>query len=218
MMRRLLLFVVVSIALLAPVVPTLAQDGTTVLDTIAANDQLNTLHSAIIAAGLVGELSGPGPYTIFAPTDDAFRALPTATLEALNSNPAALADLVRAHVIVGEAPADTPGGADASGALQASNGVVILIDAVLTPPPSAQVIAAAAESIPVDEIVLILGAAPIYIDPPTHGNQIIPSGSGLLLCQTAWISELRGNFAKLRDLPGWIPTNSFVFGSSGFGC
>jgi uncharacterized surface protein with fasciclin (FAS1) repeats len=55
----------------------------TVVDIIVNSDVHNTLEAAVIAAELADDLSGEGPFTVFAPTDDAFAALPEGTVEAL---------------------------------------------------------------------------------------------------------------------------------------
>src|SRR5689334_11239744 len=55
----------------------------TIADTPAANPQLTTLNKLINDAGLADTLRGPGPYTMFAPTDEAFKAVPAATLDAI---------------------------------------------------------------------------------------------------------------------------------------
>ncbi|MEI2421249.1 fasciclin domain-containing protein, partial [Arthrospira platensis SPKY2] len=56
---------------------------TTVVDVVVNSDVHNTLEAAVVAAGLVETLSGDGPFTVFAPTDAAFAALPAGTVEAL---------------------------------------------------------------------------------------------------------------------------------------
>ena len=68
---------------------------------IASSDkQLSTLVSALKAAGLVETLQGPGPYTVFAPTNDAFNKLPSETLQSLlkPENKQALTDILTYHV------------------------------------------------------------------------------------------------------------------------
>lgn len=67
-----------------------------------ATPVLSTLVTAINTAGLAGTLSGPGPFTVFAPTNAAFEALPDGVLESLIANPAALADLLTYHVVSGD--------------------------------------------------------------------------------------------------------------------
>ena len=77
----------VSLALLVAlaflVVPTQAQDKKDIVDTAIAAGSFNTLVTAVKAAGLVETLKSKGPFTVFAPTDEAFAKVPKATLDAL---------------------------------------------------------------------------------------------------------------------------------------
>lgn len=63
---------------------------------------LSTLVTAINTAGLANTLSGPGPFTVFAPTNQAFDNLPDGVLDALLANPAALAEILQYHVVSGK--------------------------------------------------------------------------------------------------------------------
>ncbi len=74
----------------------------TVVDIIVNSPDHDTLEAAVIAAGLADDLSGTGPFTVFAPTDDAFKALPEGTIEALLADPTGtLADILLYHVASG---------------------------------------------------------------------------------------------------------------------
>ncbi|NJL75841.1 MAG: T9SS type A sorting domain-containing protein [Saprospiraceae bacterium] len=75
---------------------------TTVVDIIVNSDVHNTLEAAVGAAGLVEALSGEGPFTVFAPTDAAFAALPAGTVEALLADIPALTNILLYHVLAGE--------------------------------------------------------------------------------------------------------------------
>lgn len=124
-------------------------------------ESLSTLVTAVKAAGLVETLSGNGPFTVFAPTNAAFEALPEGTLEMLlkPENKDKLVAVLTYHVIAGkvyskdlnegqtaktvqgeEIEVSLKGGAKISGAnvtkadIKASNGVVHVIDAVILPP------------------------------------------------------------------------------------
>lgn len=125
---------------------------------------LTTLATAIDAADLEATLNGPGPFTLFAPTNAAFAALPAGTLQTLlqPANQAALQDLLRYHVLAGNVSSATavglPGATTVQGGeliidsvggglylndarvttadVAATNGVIHVIDAVLTPPVS----------------------------------------------------------------------------------
>jgi len=73
-----------------------------IVDTAIAAGNFNTLVTAVTEAGLAGALSGEGPLTVFAPTDDAFAKLPAGTLESLLADKAALASILKYHVVPGE--------------------------------------------------------------------------------------------------------------------
>ncbi|MDV7999927.1 fasciclin domain-containing protein [Rhodococcus sp. IEGM 1408] len=74
-----------------------------IVDTAIAAGDFTTLTQALGAAGLVETLKGPGPYTVFAPTDEAFEALPEGQLDALLADPTGdLAEILKFHVIDGE--------------------------------------------------------------------------------------------------------------------
>ena len=139
--------------------PTMAQPGT-IVDVAAANPDFETLVAAVTAADLAETLSGDGPFTVFAPTDEAFDALPEGLLDALllPENKDALTSILTYHVLSGEVMAadvtagevdtvegspieiTTDGGVKVNDAnvvttdVDASNGVIHVIDAVLVPP------------------------------------------------------------------------------------
>jgi len=79
----------------------LAQSGApaTVVDVVTANESLSTLAQALEAAGLVETLSGEGPFTVFAPSNEAFGALPEGELERLLANPDELRQVLAYHVV-----------------------------------------------------------------------------------------------------------------------
>jgi uncharacterized surface protein with fasciclin (FAS1) repeats len=81
-----------------------APQPTTVVDVIVNSDVHNTLEAAVVAAGLVETLSGTGPFTVFAPTDAAFAALPAGTVETLLADPTgALTQILLYHVVGAQA-------------------------------------------------------------------------------------------------------------------
>lgn len=75
-----------------------------IVDTAVAADDFNTLVAAVKAADLVGTLKGKGPFTLFAPTDEAFSKLPEGTLESLlkPENKSKLAAILTYHVVPGK--------------------------------------------------------------------------------------------------------------------
>jgi len=95
---------------------TVAEDGATttapaetgtIVDIAAGNPDFSTLVELVTAAGLGETLSGSGPFTVFAPTNEAFAAVPADTLAALQADPTgALTDVLKLHVISGEVDAE----------------------------------------------------------------------------------------------------------------
>ncbi|GIU86242.1 MAG: hypothetical protein KatS3mg009_0757 [Acidimicrobiia bacterium] len=138
----------------------------TIVDVAAATPDLSTLVTAVQTAGLTETLSGEGPFTVFAPTNEAFAAIPADKLDAILADTELLTQILTYHVVSGEYPAsavaDLPdvatgaavptvegqdvtivAGADGVRVneanvvqpdVEASNGVVHVIDAVLLPP------------------------------------------------------------------------------------
>lgn len=135
--------------------------GPSIVELAAGNDDLSTLVAAVKAAGLVGVLSGDGPYTVFAPTNAAFAKLPEGTVESLlkPENKDQLTAILTYHVVSGKVKAadvvkldsaktvegssvtitatDAGVKVDAANVIMtdiaASNGVVHVIDSVLMP-------------------------------------------------------------------------------------
>lgn len=132
-----------------------------IVDTAAANGSFKTLVAAVQAAGLVDTLKGAGPFTVFAPTDEAFAALPAGTVEDLlkPENKEKLVEILTYHVVAGkvmstdlkdgmkaatvegaEVTIDLDGGPMVNDAkvvtadVAADNGVIHVIDKVLIPP------------------------------------------------------------------------------------
>ena len=80
----------------------------TIVDIAAGNPDFSTLVTALRAAGLVDTLNGPGPFTVFAPTNAAFAALPAGTLDSLlqPENQAQLQNVLTYHVVPGSITSD----------------------------------------------------------------------------------------------------------------
>ncbi len=89
-------------------------EGKSILETAVAAGSFKTLAAAVGAAGLTDTLSGPGPFTVFAPTDDAFAKLPKGTLDTLlkPENKRKLADILTYHVVAGDVRAEKAIGLD----------------------------------------------------------------------------------------------------------
>ncbi len=76
-----------------------------IVETAVSAGSFKTLVTAVQAAGLAPTLSSPGPFTVFAPTDEAFARLPAGTVENLLKDKAALAKVLTYHVVAGRHPA-----------------------------------------------------------------------------------------------------------------
>jgi transforming growth factor-beta-induced protein len=152
----------------APVTPTAAPTPVEtamalgdIVETATAAGSFTTLLKAATAAGLVDTLKGPGPFTVFAPTDAAFAALPAGTLDSLLADPAALKNILLYHVVSGAVDSTAVVKLTSATAvngdtikitvkdgvvylndtvkvtmvdIKASNGIIHVIDAVLLPP------------------------------------------------------------------------------------
>ena len=130
-----------------------------VADTLARTPSLSTLSGLVDKAGLGDALKGAGPFTVFAPTNEAFAALPAKTMEELGKDPAKLQAVLKFHVVpaqllsadVKNGPVKSLQGANlalskagsfvtvedavvVTADVKASNGVVHIVDSVLLPP------------------------------------------------------------------------------------
>ncbi len=139
--------------------PATATAKADIVDTAIAAGSFKTLAKALTEAGLVDTLKGPGPFTVFAPTDDAFAKLPKGALEALLKDKKKLTAVLTYHVVAGKVMAAdaaklttaktvngqslaikakdgavTINGAKVTKAdIEASNGVIHVVDTVLMP-------------------------------------------------------------------------------------
>ncbi len=146
--------IVIALALGAS---TLAVQAKDIVDTAVAAGTFKTPAAALQAAGLVDTLKGKGPFTVFAPTDEAFAKIPKADLDALLKDKAKLSAVLTHHVVSGQVVAKdvkagkvksvqgselslgTTGGVTVDGAkvikadIVADNGVIHVIDSVVLP-------------------------------------------------------------------------------------
>jgi uncharacterized surface protein with fasciclin (FAS1) repeats len=157
MLKRLL---VVAAAIAVVAAPSAVQAGSQkdIVDTAVAAGSFKTLATALQAAGLVETLKGKGPFTVFAPTDEAFAKIPKADLDALIADKAKLTKVLTYHVVAGRVMAsdvvklkdaktvegqlvkiDASNGVMINNAkvikadVEASNGVIHVIDTVILP-------------------------------------------------------------------------------------
>lgn len=96
------LFLVAMVSLFSFV----ANAGTTIVDIAGGNKDFSTLVSLLNKADLVKALEGAGPFTVFAPTNEAFAAIPKADLDALLANPEKLKAVLLYHVVSGDITSD----------------------------------------------------------------------------------------------------------------
>ena len=157
MLNRRFLFAAVTLAALAGCAT--HSTPVSVADTLAAKPQLSTLNSLVSKAGLTDTLKGAGPFTVFAPTDEAFAKVPAKTMDELGKDPAKLKAVLTYHVVPGKfmaadvknGNAKTVNGANLAlskagdfvtvedalvqtADISATNGVVHVVDSVLIPP------------------------------------------------------------------------------------
>jgi len=157
MLNRRSLFVIAVVVSLAGCAT--RQAPISIADIISANPQLSTLSSLIVTTGLTETLKGMGPFTVFAPSNEAFSKVPATTMDALSKDQAQLKAVLSFHVVPGKILAadvknsnnKTVNGANLAlskagdfvtvedGMVQtadisATNGVVHIIDSVLIPP------------------------------------------------------------------------------------
>ena len=145
------------IALSALALAAVGAQAKDIVETAVAAGNFKTLATALGAAGLVDTLKGKGPFTVFAPTDEAFAKVPKAQLDALLADKAKLSAVLTYHVVPGKVMAKdvkagkvktvqgseltvvTAGGVMVDGAkvtatdIVASNGVIHVIDTVVIP-------------------------------------------------------------------------------------
>ena len=158
-MKRRLLSLLPLFALLAGCASQPPAGPKSVAETIAQDPQLSTLNGLVQQAGLVDTLKAAGPYTLFAPTNEAFKAVPAKTLDELGRDPALLKNVLSFHVLPAKLTAaeakpgsvKTAQGANIALAragdfltvedamvqqadITASNGVIHKVDRVLMPP------------------------------------------------------------------------------------
>lgn len=84
----------------------MAEPTQNIVEIASGNENFKTLVQAVAAANLVDTLSGEGPFTVFAPTDEAFAKLPEGTLESLLANPEELTKVLTYHVVAGKVMAE----------------------------------------------------------------------------------------------------------------
>ncbi len=157
-MKKMTLVLTALLVLIAAGSTLAGQPEKDIVDTAVSAGTFNTLVTAVQAAGLVDTLKSDGPFTVFAPSDEAFAKLPAGTVEGLLKDTDALAKILTYHVVAGEKKAadvvaanslttvqgqsldiDMTDGVTVGGAkvlttdILTTNGVIHVIDTVLIP-------------------------------------------------------------------------------------
>ena len=153
------------------------EDVGTIVDVAVEAGSFSTLVTAVQEAGLVETLSSEGPFTVFAPTDEAFAALPEGLLDTVLADTDLLTSILTYHVVAGEVPAADVVTLESAETVQgesvtitvddgsvmvnqanvsqtdvdASNGIIHVIDAVILPPSVAEALAAADDAMDEEE-------------------------------------------------------------------
>lgn len=179
--RALLTAVVLMLAM--TVMSVMAQDQT-IVDIAVGNEDFSTLVTLVTEAGLVETLSGEGPFTVFAPTNDAFAAIPDFVVEYLLANPDVLTQILTYHVVAGKVMStDVAEGAVATvngdsiavtlvnGAvvldgvatvtavdIEGTNGVIHVIDTVILP----EIVLEEVDALSVSDNVVVAGSSTVY--------------------------------------------------------
>lgn len=236
---RKLSFVLVALALLVMVaVPALAQDQN-IVEIAVADGRFTTLVAAVEAAGLAETLTGEGPFTVFAPTDDAFAALPEGTVEGLLDDIPALTDVLLYHVVAGAVDAETVVGLDSATTvqgsnisvevrdgsvflndnvqviitdIQASNGIIHVIDSVLLP--------SADDEMMMEEEETMVNIRVAHFSPDTPAVDVFVNGEAAIEelafpTITGWIELPAGSY-ELAVAPAGAGIESAAIGPANF--
>lgn len=203
------------------------EEAKTIVDVAVADGRFNTLVAAVQAAGLADALSGEGPLTVFAPTDDAFAALPEGTVEALLEDIPALQSILLYHVVEGAVPAADVVGLDKALTLngqyveisvdgesvkiddanviitdiETSNGIIHVLDAVILP-ESRSIAEIAVEDGSFTTLVAALDAAGLVETLSGEGSFTVfaPTDDAFAALPEGTVEALLGDIPALTDI------------------
>jgi uncharacterized surface protein with fasciclin (FAS1) repeats len=212
----------------APSFVTSAAGSKTIAQIAAGDRRFDTLVAALSAADLVGVLDSPGAFTVFAPTDDAFAKLPAGTIEALLADKATLTSILLYHVVGGSVPASAVVGLDKATTIQgtdvlisvrggkvflngtvqviitdiqASNGIIHVIDTVLLP-----------RSDFAENLYVVVRDTPVYSSPARDAIGLV-----IKACKTVKIDSLWQSAAHARIQGGWLRLEDLADVSEDYG-
>jgi transforming growth factor-beta-induced protein len=198
-----------------------------IVDIAVADGRFNTLVAAVEAAGLADALSGEGPLTVFAPTDDAFAALPEGTVDALLQDIPSLQSILLYHVVEGAVPAADVVGLDKAQTLngqfvdikvdgdsvmiddanviitdiEAANGIIHVIDAVILP-ESRSIAEIAVEDGSFETLVAALDAAGLVETLSGEGEFTVfaPTDDAFAALPEGTVEALLGDIPALTEI------------------
>ena len=233
-MKKMIVMVLMSVLALSVVIgagvrESEAMTEPTIVDIAAADGRFTTLVAALQASDLVETLQGEGPFTVFAPTDDAFAKLPAGTMEALLGDIPALTDILLYHVVAGQvmasdvvslSSAEAANGksidirAEGGGVMlndanviitdiKARNGVIHVIDTVLLPPPEMPSIAdIAAGDERFSTLVAALSTAGLVDTLDSEGpfTVLAPTDDAFAKLPAGTVEALLGDIPTLTDI------------------
>lgn len=231
-MRKISLLLVALALMVLAAMPVFAQSDGTIIEVAADSGDFSTLLTLLDAAGWTATLNGPGPYTVFAPTDaafDAFLAVEGLTLNDLTSSPA-LAEILKYHVVTGDMSAASLATVRTVTSVQGSpiyirtavgGGIILNNETAVI---GADIAASNGTIHAVDYVLL----PPLSYDPPLRilslvDNPIVSTpggeGTGLFLraCQTADVTGYSGGYFEILTMGGWIDINFIEFVSPTYG-
>jgi transforming growth factor-beta-induced protein len=226
--RRLVFSILVVLALIAVVAGLVgcAKEKKDIVETAIADGRFETLVAAVTAADLVDTLKGDGPYTVFAPTDDAFAKLPAGTVDALLKDIPTLKDILLYHVVAGKVMAEDvvkltsattvlgePVTISVSGStvnvndakvtvtdIECSNGVIHVIDTVLLPPKDIVETAMADDRF--ETLVAAVTAADLVATLKGAGPYTVfaPTDDAFAKLPAGTVASLLNNIPALKDI------------------
>jgi uncharacterized surface protein with fasciclin (FAS1) repeats len=219
-MRKFVMLVVLLLVAGAPALTASAATGKTIVDIAVSDKRFTTLVAALSAAGLVDTLNSAGPFTVFAPTNDAFAKLPAGTVEALLADKAALTNILLYHVAAGSVPASTVvtlesattvqgskvfisvrgGKVFLNGTVQviitdikASNGIIHVIDTVLLPPVALN-----------NNLYVVVRDTPVFSSPARSEIGLTIKACKTVIAGQIWQDSVhvavQGGWLRLEDL------------------
>jgi uncharacterized surface protein with fasciclin (FAS1) repeats len=212
-MKRLALTLALLVVLAIPSFSTAAQTRS-IVDIAVSDSRFTTLVAALTAAGLVDDLSGPGPFTVFAPTNAAFAALPPGTVEALLADIPALTSVLTYHVVPGAVPASTVVNLNSATTLQGSDVLITVRDGGVVLNGSVNVIIT--DIVASNGVIHVIDA--VLLPPATGLRDLrLVTSDVVRTCQTVLVTRVTQNFGFASGFNGWIDLRATVDVAENYG-